>query len=144
MTDQPEESTEVAEPLTEVTEVTEPVEVATMSAEEFLRQAQEPQLAHQIDQLTKEIRTRTGASYREILRGFALVLRTVAFVMPWDEKEGLDARRFHTQAKVSLPSLRECIGVCLGLTFAQSESPDPEASPAPTADEDSDVEPPKD
>ncbi len=136
MTDQPEESTEVAE-------VTDPVEVATMTAEQFLQQAQEPQLAFQIDQLTKDIRTRTGASYREILRGFALVLRTVAFVMPWDEDEGLDARRFHTDAKVALPSLRECIGACLGLSFAQSESPDPDVSSNPKDEKAPDVKAPE-
>lgn len=163
MTDQPEEVTEPVTEVTDLVEVTEPVEVTdpievtpeveatepvkvtSLTAIEFIRQAQEPGLAHDIDKLTKEIKTQTGASYRQILRGYALVLRAIGTALPWNEEDGLDARRFHTHSKVSLPPLRECIGACLGLQFlrpepdASEDSPDPEVSPPSDGDEAPDV-----
>ncbi len=137
------EEEEVTVGTEEDTEVTEPVAVTQLSAIDFIRQAQEPGLAHEIDRLTKGIKTQTGASYRQILRGYALVLRAIGTALPWNEEDGLDARRFHTLSKVSLPPLRECIGACLGLEFLRPESDsssDQEASPPPDGDEASDVE----
>lgn len=115
---------------------TEPVEVPLIPVEEFIQQAQSPQFAYEMDAITKKIRDQTGASYRQILRGYGFVLRAIASMMPWDDENGLDANRFHTPSKSMLPSLRDCIGACLSLEFSKTKPDDAPTSPPAPSDTD--------
>lgn len=105
-------------------EEAEPLQVTLQSATEFLSQAQEPELAAKIDAMIETIQATTGADDRKMLRGYALLLRSIGTSMPWDEDEGLDARRFHMESKTALPSWRQCIGACLQLEFSKPDNPD--------------------
>ena len=98
-----------------------PLQIATLSVSEFLTQAQNPELAAKIDAVIDTIQTITGASDRKMLRSSFLLMRSIATSMPWDEDEGLDARRFHTPSKTVLPSWRACIGACLQLEFTKPD-----------------------
>ncbi len=69
-----------------------------------------------------------------MLRTYALLLRSIAVSMPWDEESGMDARRFHRLSKTSMPSWRDCIGVCLHLEFSKPE--DDESAPTDSKDSD--------
>jgi hypothetical protein len=99
----------------------EPLKVTLQTAEQFLSQAQEPELAAKIDAAIDTIQTITGATDRKMLRAYALLLRSIGTSMPWDEKDGLDARRFHMESKSALPSWRQCIGACLQLEFTKPD-----------------------
>ena len=108
-----------------------------MSATAFLQQAQEPGMAQLIDQMLDRLRESTGATWKQMLRAQSLLLRSIAVSMPWDEENGLDARRFHLASKTSLPSWRECIGACLHLEFTLPEAdtaPEPESESDPDSD----------
>lgn len=114
------EANQAQEPLPEA----EPVQITLMTAEQFLQQAQEPELAAKIDAMIDSIQTITGADDRKMLRAYALALRSIGTSMPWDEDEGMDARRFHMESKTALPSWRQVIGACLQLEFSKPENPD--------------------
>jgi hypothetical protein len=100
-----------------------PLKITLQTAEEFLSQAQEPELAAKIDAAISTIQAITGATDRKMLRAYALLLRSIGSSMPWDEDEGLDARRFHPESKTALPSWRSCIGACLQLEFSKPDEP---------------------
>jgi len=103
------------------TEEIEPTKVALMTVEQFIQQAQEPQMAALIDTMIDTIQSTTGADDRKMLRGFILVLRAIATSMPWNEDEGLDARLFHKESKTVMPSWRDCIGALLQLEFSKPD-----------------------
>lgn len=105
-------------------ETPEPTKMTLQSAEQFVQQAQEPQLASIIDSMLDSIQKTTGSNDRQMLRGYALVLRSIATSMPWDEDEGLDARRVHIETKTALPSWRDCIGALLQLEFGPPVEPE--------------------
>jgi hypothetical protein len=118
----------------EIVEGEETVELKQMAPEAFIRQAQDPGLRQLLDKDLDAIQEKTGSTWKQMLRGYALVLRSIAVSMPWDEEEGLDAKRLHTDAKMMLPSWRECIGVVLGLSFDKADavsqqSPEEEEAP---------------
>ncbi len=115
-----------APPPEEAEPAEEPTKVMLQTAEQFIQQAQEPQMAALIDAMIDTIQATTGANDRKMLRGYALVLRSIATSMPWDENEGLDARRFHMESRTALPSWRECIGVLLQLEFSNPDKTDAE------------------
>ena len=102
----------------------EPLKITLQTAAQFLSQAQEPELAAKIDAMIETIQATTGADDRKMLRAYALALRSIATSMPWDEDEGLDARRFHMESKTALPSWRTVIGACLQLEFSKPDAPD--------------------
>jgi hypothetical protein len=110
----------------EVPQEEEPTPIKRLTAEQFIQQAQEPQLANLIDDGLDKVRQTTGATWKQMLRGYALVLRSIATSMPWDEDEGLDAKRFHIESKTALPSWRDCIGALLQLEFSKPEEATPE------------------
>ena len=105
-------------------EEAEPLKITLQTAAQFLSQAQEPELAAKIDAMISTIQTTTGATDRKMLRAYALTLRSIATSMPWDEDEGLDARRFHMTSKTALPSWRTVIGACLQLEFTKPDADD--------------------
>ena len=105
-------------------EEVEPLKITLQTAAQFLSQAQEPELAAKIDAMIETIQTTTGATDRKMLRAYALTLRSIGTSMPWDEDEGLDARRFHMPSKTALPSWRAVIGACLQLEFDKPDAAD--------------------
>lgn len=92
-----------------------------LTIEEFLRQAQSPDISPVIDSALNAIQVVTGASDREMLRAFSFLMRSIAIAMPWNEKDGLDAARIHIPSRSTLPSFRSCIGACLNLEFSKPE-----------------------
>ena len=115
---------EANEALSPPPEEAEPLKITLQSVTEFLSQAQEPELAAKIDAAIETIQAITGATDRKMLRAYALTLRSIATSMPWNEEDGLDARRFHVQSKTALPSWRQCIGACLQLEFTKPDDQD--------------------
>lgn len=118
-----------------IVEEEETVEIQQMPAENFIREAQSPGMRQLIDRDLDAIRDKTGASWKQMLRGYYLILRSIAVSMPWDEEDGLDAKRLHTDEKVMLPSWRDCIGILTGQEFTkvvdepeEGEAPDEEQS----------------
>jgi len=122
--DAPASPQEEVEAAAKEVEEAEPLQITLQSAAEFLGQAQEPELAAKIDAMIETIQATSGADDRKMLRAYALLLRSIGTSMPWDEDEGLDARRFHMESKTALPSWRQCIGACLQLEFSKPDNPD--------------------
>lgn len=109
--------------MTDQPDTSEPVQIELLTVEQLLSQAQEPKMAAIIDEHLNRIMG-DEIQERQLLRTFAMVMRLIAQTMPWDEENGLDARRFNPDVRMLTPSWRECIGAALGLEFTKKDEED--------------------
>jgi hypothetical protein len=105
-----------------------------LTLEQFLAPAIQTGLTQQrIDAHIDSIQGATQVKDRELLRACFYVLRAIGVSMPWDEVQGLDARRVDTRLGGIVPTWRECIGALLHIEFSPPAPEEPQDPDAETA-----------